>query len=497
MDYILELKRLFEIEDITYTEKMKVVMVGFSVNDIDKMPSFQNIKGYIGKLPKRDKINIYLKDDTEDQYIFSDEKEVLEDEYVEFCQDARTGNAIHVNFNIEKSVVNNTFSVYNFDCFVNNILELTYDKVLLSFALLYESSNKLIFEVFNQPCFFKTKTMIFSSRESTKFDNNFERTKRLEDCKDVTYFFEMTKYPLLPDDFAIEVSGENDKLEHLFNKLSTVLSLIYISSSSYFNMNETRIQISGQKNIESVYNNKEIISNLEIYKIYNWIYTDGNAIDKAMIARNIISLHCKYDKIIELDGKTLESIKSNYNLYLKSNVAQYIELRNKLAEFINESISKTGEYAIKLLDNFKSNIMAICALLFTVGVSNTVSNRPLNNIFTRDINIILEIFLFISSIYLCVSRQEISYKKNKAKETYYELKENYSSLLTKEDLKEVFEDDKLINNMLDSVDQGIRMFSVIWCACIILGFILIEFISDNPVITPFIIKLIGNISKCK
>lgn len=55
----------------------------------------------------------------------------------------------------------------------------------------------------------------------------------------------------------------------------------------------------------------------------------------------------------------MASIQSNYNLYLKENVKAYLELKNKVAEFISDTVSRTGEYATGLLDKFKSNIIAI------------------------------------------------------------------------------------------------------------------------------------------
>lgn len=59
-----------------------------------------------------------------------------------------------------------------------------------------------------------------------------------------------------------------------------------------------------------------------LYKIYDWIYSGGSSIDKAIIARNIICLHCKYEPLLKVDTKILASIQSNYNLYLKDNVTQ-------------------------------------------------------------------------------------------------------------------------------------------------------------------------------
>ena len=49
----------------------------------------------------------------------------------------------------------------------------------------------------------------------------------------------------------------------------------------------------------------------------------------------------------------MASIQTNYNLYLRDNVTQYLELKNKVAEFITDIVSRTGEYATEMLDKFK------------------------------------------------------------------------------------------------------------------------------------------------
>ena len=81
-----------------------------------------------------------------------------------------------------------------------------------------------------------------------------------------------------------------------------------------------KLQIMGQRSVDYVCRLNEITGNQVLYKIYDWIYSGGSSIDKAIIARNIICLHCKYEPLLNLDEKVLSSIQSNYNLYLKDNV---------------------------------------------------------------------------------------------------------------------------------------------------------------------------------
>lgn len=176
---------------------------------------------------------------------------------------------------------------------------------------------------------------------------------------------------------------------------------------------QVKLQIVGQRSIDYAFKIDDVEGNRVLYKIYDWIYSGGSSIDKAIIARNIICLHCKYEPLLKVDTKILASIQSNYNLYLKDNVTQYLEMRNKVAEFISDIMSRTGEYATDLLDKFKTNIIAVFGFLFSVILANIVSDQPLDNIFTRDITIILELVLVGSVGYLLICYKQSKFRWRK------------------------------------------------------------------------------------
>lgn len=203
--------------------------------------------------------------------------------------------------------------------------------------------------------------MMFSSASQEVVLEPFDREHRINVCSETTHFYEQAIYQVLPDDFHIEINFEGNPLSEIFDKITHVLSLIYLSSSASLNHEILEIQVTGQRTLEFQCQCATEIPNPELYKIYNWIYTGGNSTDKALIARNILCLHCRFSDIQKNDEKTFSSIQSNYNLYLKENVSQYIQLTNKLAEFISEEVTKIGDYAISMLEKFKANLLAFSA----------------------------------------------------------------------------------------------------------------------------------------
>lgn len=157
----------------------------------------------------------------------------------------------------------------------------------------------------------------------------------------------------------------------------------------------------GQRSMEYHDTLENIQGNNNLYKIYNWIYSGGSIVDKVIIARNIICLHCKYESLLNISDGVMASIQTNYNLYLRDNVTQYLELKNKVAEFITDIVSRTGEYATEMLDKFKTNLLAILGFLFSVILANIVSDQPLDNILQKTSQFFQKLFcsLFWLSFY--------------------------------------------------------------------------------------------------
>lgn len=336
--------------------------------------------------------------------------------------------------------------------------------------------------------------MFFTSSDRPQINIELDRNHRLQECRETSYFYNQDTYELLPDDFKIVVGYEGNPLIELFQKLEMILSLCMLASNSSIQQDKLKLQIMGQRSVEYTYGLNEIKGNPILYKIYDWIYSGGNNIDKALIARNIICLHCKYEPLLLLDLKVLAAIQSNYNLYLKENVTQYLELKNKVAEFITGIVSKTGEYATELLDKFKTNLIAIFGFLFTVIIANIVSDQPLDNIFTRDVTVILEFVLVGSFVYLFISYKQSKYQMKKVYDSYDELKKSYNQILTDDDIKECFKNDLIITEMKKTVKRSQMIYLIIWSCFLIILLIALELLTDNSIIISFLKGIAANIN---
>lgn len=492
MNYIASLQALFQSNGHRLSERSKILDMEFNFS-VNLLPDYEQIAALIQSFPDRDIVRVSLTNENDDIFYLSSTDLSAKNKYDSFKDECEYSEQITAKILINKNIRNGLISIYSFSNFSKELCDLSLDGVMTTFSVLLNESSQLIFEVFDTDILFKTKTMLFSSAPQRVVFQTFDRKSRLNACSEGTHFYDQMRYQLLPDDFQIDIDFEGNPLSETFTRLTNIFSLIYLSSSASLHQDVLELHISGQRMLEFKCQCTLITFNPELYKIYNWIYTDGNVTDKSLIARNILCLHCRFSDIQRIDGKTFASIQSNYNLYLKDNVAQYIQLTNKLAEFISDVVSKTGDYAVSILDKFKTNLFTILGFLFTVILANIVSDQPLNNIFTRDIVFILEAVLFGSVIYLIICILETRYKIRKIHDSYNALKHNYASVLTPDDLNRVFDNDKIMTEMTSEVDKGIRRYAYLWGVFILVSLIAVEMISEEPIILPLLQQLLAMI----
>jgi hypothetical protein len=481
---IIELtKETFEIDSISYSERIKVCQFSFSQKR-DLFPSYIELCHYINLFNERDsaKISITSPDDA----IFVFYKQKPEKDYTDFFVDLLPNDDITVNIEVNKNIVDCKLSVYSYYEFSKDFLSNDYQHLISIFNSLLENLDFLIFDVLDADIFWCTKTMAFIHNENILFSPKVNRKERLNISKSTFYNYSSPCIELIPDDFFILTDYNGNIFTDIFNRLTTILSLSYISSISSINDNKIKCQINGQRNLYFHYECDLIKANMELYLIYDWIYTDGNPIDKSIIAHNIISLHCKFTEIIYIDEKTLSSIISNYQLYLKDNVNKYLDAKNKVSEYICNIVAKVGNDSTELLSDFKKNLVAIFGFMITVVLANIVSDRPLNNIFTKDVTLVIELTLLGSLFYFLICLYEAIYKFNKNKIAYKTLKKNYSDVFSAEEIDQIFDKDGLYNKSKKSVKIGICIYSILWVVFVTIAVIIVDKISDDTFVLPII-----------
>lgn len=436
---------------VKYSEEVRIVDFVIEIADSTYVTK-EIIRELLVSFPTRDNVEITVVDDAEDGIQISRNSNWDSNDW-----DIFNGAPVTMTWHIDKNVSEkNVISIYSYDKFCNSIATKELLDIMLIFSQLLSDKEYLCFEVQDVDIYYVTKSISFVGREEYDTVINDGRIEIMKLVKDNANFRNGFMYSLVPSDFSFQISGVRNRLEDCFSKIETLLAICYIANDAEIvNSEKIQIKISGQRNVSTEIKIQDISSNREIVKIYNWIYDGGNTTDKAIIARNIISLHCRYSNLINLDGKTFSSIQSNYNLYQKDNVDRYLDLKNAVGKNVTEIVEKSSELAFSIPHGMKNNILAVFSFLFTVILANIVSDAPLDNIFTRDITVIFEIIIFFSLLFLFFSVYETNYKIKQMQAGYDKLKNNYKDVFDEEELKALIEEDSFKKDVIKKIKNNV------------------------------------------
>lgn len=458
------------IEDIKIVDfKIKVVDSSYVTREI--------LQEILSSFSKDDDVEITILNEANDGVQITKTFDWENIDLDNYCDD--TINIIgHINKNISDR---NTISVYNYKEFCNTVQQKGILNIMSIFSQLLMGREEILFEIQNQDINCMTKSIYFSTNENTKIVREKSRKEILNLVKDNANFRNIVVYSLVPQDFSFQMIDPNNRLSDIFARIETLLAICYIANDAeIIDDDKIAVKITGQRNINIEIDIKDIIPNKEIIKIYNWIYNGGNTMDKAIIARNIISLHCRYSSLLDLDGKTYSSIQSNFNLYQRDNVDKYLNLKNDIGKSVTDIIEKTNDLAFDIPRGMKNNILAVFSFLFTVILANIVSDAPLDNIFTKDITVIFEIIIVFSFAFLILNIYETNYKIKQMQKGFEKFKNNYADVFDEQELSDLIEEDSFNEDIIKNIKKQKNWAIAIWIGLLIILLIAIEMISSTP-----------------
>lgn len=392
-----------------------------------------------------------------------------------------------IELRVKKNLSEKTMSVYFIDEF-SNYLNNTSEISLINLISKYFEKS-LTFEVFSKIKIFGSKSIKFIEANTKNSlgvasDLSLERNKKLSLLFDnvTTSNFSLE---LIPEDFYLVNESECKNINSIFSKMSSLLSMIFISNSSSFESDGSFFyKISGYKSIS-----EKIISvdydrkKCEIlYKIYAWSYEGGNSSDKLGLVRNVFSIHLDTDNKIKIDNEVWQAIQSNYQIYLKENIQSYLDIKNKIGEFLIESSSRTYTLADEILSSFKNNIFVFITFFLTVVVINGLKDTGSKSIFSDVYLAIVIILCAVSLVWREMSTRQIIKQFESASSTVKQILQlNYSKVLMQDEIDKCIDPVISINRIY--LEKQVKIYSKWWfCIVFVVGlmYVLANLYFEHP-----------------
>ena len=402
---------------------------------------------------------------------------VIEDtdsSFDDFINDFLDNDKIKINIKVSKININGKLSIYNFKNFSKFLCDLSINDICIKFTELFQQCcERIQFVLLETEEQFITKSIAFSNSDIHMIDQ-YNRTQYLKKCDEASVFLEKNRIRLVPYDFYFEENPilQFIEISNLFKKLRNILSYIYIANISNVINNQLVLQFNpSEKGYEYKLNRESKAFNNDIvYEIFNWIYKYDNCIERANVARSIINLYChSSDDILNLNEKVLNSIKSNYIIYQKKHVEKYIEMKNKISEFITNSSEKIFEISHDVSDALRNNFIAVIVFIMTGLLKDYIDFSKLeDNKISGNAIIICIVFIFAMILYRYATFYMADMKWEWIQNAYDTLKCNYENLFDQKDIEEAFNKDYTIKKSKEQYKLIKGKINIVWNFLIII-----------------------------
>ncbi|EGD46260.1 hypothetical protein Cpap_0872 [Ruminiclostridium papyrosolvens DSM 2782] len=465
-------------DSVTVTRvSLKVNYVGININTV-----FESVK----KFPERDKVEVKIKFTVDEVIVISKESNIQELlEKINDLHEAFLYEEIDITVDIQKPY-SDQISIYNIKKFNEWILTKNYQEIMQIFSKIFITGvNSFVFICYDFDGVFATNTILFQNPSSGNLyhNNEINRQEIIENSRKICNFYNHSQYDVIPDDFNVILSNNaDDKIVKLFNEIKIFLSLIYISDISDLYEDNINITLKGYKTVDykinlSTFNYTD--NQKVLYGIYRWLYNGGNVYDKSQLARNIMTLHCKYSSILELDEKTFSSITANYGLYLKENVNNYLTVKKDITTFVQSSIQEVTKAINSFTSDLKKNFFAFFSYFATLIVSSSFAKLKVEDIFTSEVTTITSCILVGSIAFLAISLFEALSKYFMMDNNIDSLKDSYSDILDPVEVQVIIEKDKSLTPNKKRFKTNLWVISIIWICMVISVFFALDYISGN------------------
>lgn len=350
-------------------------------------------------------------------------------------------------YTITKNKVNDTLSVYDYNLFLNHIKGLTITETLN--ALQNQLVEIFVMEIWSEGYErFNTYSIaaIKKGDAQPRLVLNNDRKKINEKCDELCQW--NNKFTrLTPEDLYILNRDADGVLGGIFDQLCLLLSTCFVADYSSLDKSGITLRLSGYKmmimeseTVKASVLQLDTDSVRQWYKIYDWCYTGGYTSDRLSIARNIISLNCQDIDKLKLNESTLDSIKSNFKIFEKDNVRQYIKVRNDVSKTLLDMQEKVNAIVEGFTGDFHKSVISLGTFFLTVIVVRVIAKGDIAGAFTGGIALLSLAFVVLSAVNLVYSRKTLDRKERLFTKHYEQLKERYSQLLSEEEKQKMFED---------------------------------------------------------
>ena len=409
-------------------------------------------------------------------------------------------------FEIESEEWKN-INIFHASSFIDYLSERNIEENLNSWSNYFNENHIIInlyddFETHNNDYVFihsvypNSDTQQLNDWKNSQMDNNKLINNQIERRDRVSHFVNAVQINFIPECFYFK---KDFFLKSHFDYLRSIFVLVFLSDYTNIDKSIFKFKIKGYKTLSCKLNAElpDTVNN-ELFNIYKWVYGEGSFIDKIGIARNVLSIHITNEDISTLEDGTCCSAQSGYDIYLKDNVKQYIEIKNKIADMLYNQSEKASGIVKDMFTKFKTSIWTlfsffILSFLSKAYTKTSVSTPTLDSVFFDDSAFVLSftsktsektkiidilcldvsviciaiLIIIFSFCYLWFAKCEINDEIKRLEYKYTEIENRYKDLLNEKDLDKILKQSNVDEKSprereIDYIKNKKKLYTIWW-----------------------------------
>ena len=440
------------------------------------IPIGAELKAEFAKLSSRDVLTLDLIIQQNDPVIFHSNRLDKIDDAIKSANGilgvAGASAECRLKLTVDKVFSGGVLTVYSFPDFARTWQSLEVKSLLSTISDFFTNADHLRFECHDLDVNFGSSTISFCrvSSSPTVPAVGPARAELLEKRNELCHFENAAEVRTIPDDFLIS-SRTQKLLGPLFERLCVLNSIFYIADIARIDDTDTvELKVKGYKTVSYKSAAKEMPgqSATVLFKIYKWVYEGGGASDKVSLARNLITLYAKNQNFLDMGEDLFNSIASGYQIYLRKNVEQYIQIKNKLIEFLTEQSKKAAKLGEDLGNTLAKNFAGFVTFFLSVLVVKAIGNNDFTGSFSPNVASIAYALLSASAIHLIASVIMLNREIKIMEGGYANIRRRYSDLLDEKDLDGVFNKDDEYKLTIEHIKFKRLLFGLAWVCYIVI-----------------------------
>lgn len=471
MLFLQETSRLFSATPAlgSLVEDWSSVTASYLLKNLEHSVSVESLRSHFSKLPEGDIANVKVFIGEEDIGFSSTKLDELEDNLSTlnaYHEDASPETSFHIQVTISKSFDSQgCLSVYSTPDFVSGLRRYPLRDLLALFSVKLAENKVLRFRALD--CLnekWGTNAIYFNGFVSPGFDREAVLAKQTG----LVNFADASAVRLTPYDFYLTERPKNPEICDIFDEILKVTSLLAIANSCCFSDDDGSLvgQFQGARSLRASVGlrDESAGSSNDHFKLCSWIYSGGECSDKIGLARNIISLANSF----RIDENVINSVCSGYEIYLKENVSRYIDLKNRISDFLENSRTKFDDKAESMTKTFAASLVAIITFFITVVIVRSGSGKGFEGFITQDVLYLTFGFIAISVIFLIAANIGIVLSRGRFRDTFERLRRRYQDLLAPDDLEKVISKEEDLDPILKSCTHRQIVISLSWIVTLVI-----------------------------